>query len=57
MRHVPYRTAEKLPDSFTASFKGSSADIEGLQFVESNSKTPKSKNEQKDFVQRNIEVQ
>ncbi|XP_054894309.1 fibrous sheath-interacting protein 1 isoform X3 [Poeciliopsis prolifica] len=34
----------------------SSANNEGLRFVESNSKTSKTKNKQKDFVQRNIEL-
>uniref|UniRef100_A0A096LUD3 Fibrous sheath-interacting protein 1 n=1 Tax=Poecilia formosa TaxID=48698 RepID=A0A096LUD3_POEFO len=37
-------------------FGESSANNEGLRFVESNSKTSKTKNKQKDFVQRNIEL-
>ncbi|XP_027856461.1 fibrous sheath-interacting protein 1 isoform X3 [Xiphophorus couchianus] len=48
--------AEKPPYSLTSSFEGSSANNEGLRFVESNSKTSKTKNKQKDFVQRNIEL-
>ncbi|KAM4540823.1 fibrous sheath-interacting protein 1 isoform 3-T3 [Fundulus diaphanus] len=47
---------EKQPDSLTESFKGNSASIGGFQFVESNSKTPKTKNKERDFVQRNIEL-
>ncbi|XP_036007086.1 fibrous sheath-interacting protein 1 isoform X1 [Fundulus heteroclitus] len=47
---------EKQPDSLTESFKGSSASIGGFQFVKSNSKTPKTKNKERDFVQRNIEL-
>ncbi|PWA16486.1 hypothetical protein CCH79_00004563, partial [Gambusia affinis] len=53
---VPYSTAEKPPYSLTSSFEGSSANNDGLRFVESNSKTSKTKNKQKDFVQRNIEL-
>ncbi|XP_043999552.1 fibrous sheath-interacting protein 1 isoform X4 [Gambusia affinis] len=48
--------AEKPPYSLTSSFEGSSANNDGLRFVESNSKTSKTKNKQKDFVQRNIEL-
>ncbi|KAM4723566.1 fibrous sheath-interacting protein 1 isoform 2-T2 [Anableps anableps] len=47
---------EKAPGRLTASFKGSNANNEGLQFVEGNSKTPKTKSKQKNFVQRNIEL-
>ncbi|XP_047201217.1 fibrous sheath-interacting protein 1 isoform X3 [Girardinichthys multiradiatus] len=47
---------ENRPDSSTASFKGSSANILGINILESNSKTPKATNKQKDFVQRNIEL-
>ncbi|XP_016525572.1 fibrous sheath-interacting protein 1 isoform X8 [Poecilia formosa] len=48
--------AEMPPCSLTSSFGESSANNEGLRFVESNSKTSKTKNKQKDFVQRNIEL-
>ncbi|XP_008397611.1 fibrous sheath-interacting protein 1 isoform X7 [Poecilia reticulata] len=48
--------AEMPPCSLTSSFGGSSANNEGLWFVESNSKTSKTKNKQKDFVQRNIKL-
>ncbi|XP_014863745.1 PREDICTED: fibrous sheath-interacting protein 1 isoform X6 [Poecilia mexicana] len=47
--------ADMPPCSLTSSF-GGSANNEGLWFVESNSKTSKTKNKQKDFVQRNIEL-
>ncbi|MEQ2314787.1 hypothetical protein AMECASPLE_015677 [Ameca splendens] len=47
---------ENRPDSSTASFKRSSANILGINILESNSKTPKATNKQKNFVQRNIEL-
>ncbi|KAK5604220.1 hypothetical protein CRENBAI_020985 [Crenichthys baileyi] len=47
---------ENQPDSSTTSFKGSSANILGINILKSNSNAHKATKKQRDFVQRNIEL-